>query len=96
MITNMIFLNSINQTLFVNCLCQRYSICGCDNNSDNTYLYDLIGNSNYAALNKTLIMISIVNKTRTIAINNTLPNGTTASNNIDLPAPKQQALEFAG
>ena len=33
---------------------------------------------------------------RTITINSILLNGTTVFNNIDLLAPKQQALEFAG
>jgi hypothetical protein len=92
----MTFLNGINQTLSVNCLCQQYSIYSCDNNSNNIYLHNLIGNGSYAALNKTLIIILIVNRMQTIAINGTLPNGTTASSGLDLPALKQQALEFAG
>ena len=29
-ITNITFPNGINQTLSVDCLCQRYSVCGCD------------------------------------------------------------------
>ena len=108
-ITNATFPNGINQTLLVDCLCQQYSVCGCDDNSDSTYLHDLIGNGSYAALNMTLVTISTVNGTRTIAINGTLPNGTTASGGTDsLPngtaasggtdslAPKQRALEFAG
>lgn len=95
-ITNTTFPNGINQTLLVDCLCQQYSVCGCDDNSDSTYLHDLIGNGSYAALNKTLVTISTVNGTRTIAINGTLPNGTTASGGTDSLAPKQHALEFAG
>ncbi|XTI83855.1 hypothetical protein V2W45_1465048 [Cenococcum geophilum] len=85
-VINTTFLNSINQTLSVNCLCQRYSIYGCDNNSDNIYLYNLVRNSNYAALNKTLVTISIINRTRIIAINGTLPNGTITSGGLDLLA----------
>ncbi|XTI86145.1 hypothetical protein V2W45_1483368 [Cenococcum geophilum] len=86
-VTNTTFPNGINQTLFINCLCQRYSIYSCNDNSDNTYLYNLIRNGSYAALNKTLITISIVNKTRIIAINGILLNSTTMSGGLDLPAP---------
>ena len=95
-ITNATFPNGINQTLLVDCLCQQYSVCGCDDNSDSAYLHDLIGNGSYAALNKTLVTISTVNGKRTIAINGTLPNGTTASGGTDSPASKKHALEFAG
>ncbi|XTI86442.1 hypothetical protein V2W45_1467173 [Cenococcum geophilum] len=63
-----------------------YYIYSCDNNSDNTYLYNLIKNSSYSALNKTLITILIINRTQTIAINSILPNSTTASSSLDLPA----------
>ncbi|XTI95819.1 hypothetical protein V2W45_1474726 [Cenococcum geophilum] len=66
-----------------------YTIYSCNNNSDNIYLYNLIKNGSYVALNKTFITISIVNRTRTIAINGTLPNGTTASSGLDLLALKQ-------
>jgi len=95
-ITNATFPNGINQTLPIDCLCEQYSVCGCDDNSDSTYLQDLIGNGSYAALNKTLVTVSTVNGTRTIIINGTLPNGTTASGGTDSPAPKQYALEVAG
>ncbi|KAF2707221.1 hypothetical protein K504DRAFT_447240 [Pleomassaria siparia CBS 279.74] len=69
-----------NQTLPVVCLCQEYSVCGCDENPDTSYLNDLIGNGSYAALNKTLVTVSEVNSTKTLSlvINGTLPNGTTA------------------
>ncbi|OCL13095.1 hypothetical protein AOQ84DRAFT_226452 [Glonium stellatum] len=95
-ITNVTFPNGINQTLPVDCLCQQYSVCGCDDNNNSTYLYDLIGNGSYAALNKSLVTVSEVNGSRTIVINGTLPNGTTASGGTDSPAAKQYALEFAG
>lgn len=68
-----------NQTLPVMCLCQEFSSCGCDENDDQGYLDDLIGNGSYAALNKTLVTVSDVNGTRTLVLNGSLPNDTTTS-----------------
>ena len=61
-------------------MCQEYSVCGCDENDDRDYPNDLVGNGSYAALNKTLIIVSEVNNTHTraLVLNGTLPNGTTA------------------
>lgn len=67
-----------NETLPVICLCQEYSVCGCDENDNQQYLDDLVGNGSYAALNKTLVTVSDVNGTKTLVLNGTLPNGTTA------------------
>lgn len=53
-------------------------MCGCDENDDQKYLNDLVGNGSYAALNKTLVTVSDVNGTRSLILNGTLPNGTTA------------------
>lgn len=72
-----------NETLPVMCLCQEFSVCGCDENTDQTYLNDLIGNGSYAALNKTLVTVSNVNGTKTLVLNGTLPNGTTAPGGTD-------------
>ncbi|KAH7394316.1 hypothetical protein BKA66DRAFT_456028 [Pyrenochaeta sp. MPI-SDFR-AT-0127] len=72
-----------NETLPVMCLCQEFSVCGCDENTDQTYLNDLVGNGSYAALNKTLITVSNVNGTKTLVLNGTLPNGTTAPGGTD-------------
>jgi len=70
----------LNDTLPVVCLCQEFSVCGCDENDDQKYLSDLVGNGSYAALNKTLVTVSQVNdtQTRALVLNGTLPNGTTA------------------
>jgi len=67
-----------NETLPVMCLCQEFSVCCCDENDDQQYLDDLVGNGSYAALNKSLITVSDVNGTKTLVLNGTLPNGTTA------------------
>jgi len=75
--------NGTNQTLPVTCLCQEYSPCGCDENSDQKYLNDLVGNGSYSALNKSLVTVSDVDGTRTLVINGTLPNGTTAPGGTD-------------
>lgn len=72
-----------NQTLPVMCLCQEFTSCGCDENDDQQYLNDLIGNGSYDALNKTLVTVSDVNGTRTLVLNGSLPNGTTAPGGTD-------------
>jgi hypothetical protein len=68
----------VEETLPVTCLCQENSDCGCDENDDAEYLDSLVGNGSYAALNKTLVTVSDINGTRTLVINGTLPEGTTA------------------
>jgi hypothetical protein len=69
----------MNQTKTVKCLCEQYSECGCDDNTDPTYLAGVVGNGSTAAMNSTLVRVADVNGTDTIFINGTLPNGTTAS-----------------
>ncbi|KAF7871491.1 hypothetical protein EAF04_003598 [Stromatinia cepivora] len=81
----------VNETRPVTCLCAAYSVCGCDDNGDTTFLDELIGDGNYAALNKTLVNVADVNGTTTILINGTLPNGTTASGGTDSAAGRTAA-----
>jgi len=68
-----------NETKPVDCLCQEYSVCGCDNNTDPTYMNSVIGNGDVSTLNQSLVRVADVNGTSTIFINGTLPNGTTAN-----------------
>jgi hypothetical protein len=75
-----------NETLPVVCLCQENSVCGCDENDDPAYINDLIGNGSYAALNKSLVTVSQVNNTRTLVLNGTLPDDTTAPGGTDSAA----------
>lgn len=72
-----------NTSLPVLCLCQEFQVCGCDENEDQSYLNDLVGNGSYAALNKTLITVSNINGTDTLVLNGSLPNGTTAPGGTD-------------
>lgn len=85
-----------NQTKAVNCLCQQYSVCGCDDNDDTTYLDGLVGNGSSAALNQTLVRVANVNGTDTIFVNGTLPNGTTASGGTDSASPRGKSIETIG
>ncbi|ESZ91331.1 hypothetical protein SBOR_8272 [Sclerotinia borealis F-4128] len=78
----------VEQTRPVTCLCAAYSECGCDDNGNSTFIAELIGDGNYAALNKSLVNVADVNGTTTILINGTLPNGTTASGGTDSAARK--------
>jgi hypothetical protein len=85
-----------NESLPVTCLCQEYSVCGCEENDDPKYLNDLVGNGSYAALNKTLVTVSDVNNTRTLIINGTLPNGTTAPGGVDDAGVALGVSKYAG
>lgn len=67
-----------NETLPVQCLCQEYSVCACDQNDDPEYLNELVGNGSLSALASTA-RLSAVNGTRTLVLNGTLPNGTTVA-----------------
>ncbi|KAM0131109.1 hypothetical protein ACHAP3_007055 [Botrytis cinerea] len=76
----------VEQKKPVTCLCAAYNECGCDDSGNSTFLDQIIGDGNYAALNKTLVNVADVNGTSTILINGTLPNGTTASGGSDSAA----------
>jgi hypothetical protein len=65
-------------------LCQQYSVCGCDDNDDQSYLGSVIGNG--TILTSTLVRVADVNGTSQIFLNGTLPNGTTASGGSDSAA----------
>jgi len=86
----------MNQTRPVKCLCQQYSVCGCDDNDDPQYMQGLIGNG--TNLNQTLVRVADVNGTDTIFVNGTLPNGTTASGGTDSSSAgmKGKAIETVG
>jgi hypothetical protein len=63
----------------VTCLCAAYSVCGCDDPGNSTFLDSLIGDGTYANLNQSVVTVADINGTSTIVLNGTLPNGTTAS-----------------
>ncbi|KAL7808028.1 hypothetical protein V8C26DRAFT_414090 [Trichoderma gracile] len=67
-----------NETRDVLCACGTYDVCGCDDNNNTAYYDSLIGNGSYDGLNKSIVNVADVNGTRTILINGSLPNGTTA------------------
>ena len=50
-------------------------MCGCEENTEAAYIEQLIGDANR---NSSGVRIANVNGTRTLVINGTLPNGTTA------------------
>jgi len=70
--------SSQNETKPVDCLCEQYQVCGCDDNNNATFLNDLVGNGSYAAQDDS-INVADYNGTSTILINGTLANGTTAA-----------------
>ncbi|ELR05889.1 hypothetical protein VC83_06436 [Pseudogymnoascus destructans] len=68
-----------NQTKPVQCLCEEYSECGCDDNDNAQYQKDVLGNGSYAGLNKSVVSVADIQGKSTIILNGTLPNGTTAA-----------------
>jgi len=72
-----------NETLPVVCLCDMYSACGCDDNNNSTYLDSVVGNGSMADANNTLVHIAMVNGTKKLVLNGTLPNGTDNSTTTD-------------
>ena len=68
------------EELPVICGCARYSVCGCDEQSNNTvYLDELVGNGSYAGLNKSIVTVAQRDGEKVLLINGTLPNGTTVA-----------------
>jgi hypothetical protein len=63
-----------NETTAVGCGCDETVECGCDENSD--LLKEVVGNA--TNLNSSLVSVADVNGTKTILLNGTLPDGTTA------------------
>ncbi|PFH57698.1 hypothetical protein XA68_14677 [Ophiocordyceps unilateralis] len=60
------------------CGCDEFEVCGCDENDDKAFYDGLIGNGSYDALNKSVIDVGEFRGQKTLFINGTLPNGTTA------------------
>lgn len=79
--------SSQNETRPVECLCARYSECGCDSNNETDYV-------NSVANNHTIARVAEVNGTETLLINGTLPNGTTVASAAG--SVKQGVLEMSG
>ena len=80
-----------------------YNPCGCDNNTNTSYLDTLVGNGSAADENGTLIHVGDVNGTKTLVINGTLPNGTTedtttpsSTSSTTSGATRQDLLEYSG
>lgn len=75
-----------NETLPVLCLCEQYSVCGCDENHNATYTQALYDNATVlpAGLDKQFVSaVADVNGTKTLVVNGTLANGTTADGGTD-------------
>lgn len=68
--------NNRNQSLPVTCLCEQYQECGCDDTNNSTYYESLFNGTQ--PRNTSNVQVVNVNGTKTIVINGTLPNGTTA------------------
>lgn len=69
-----------NESLPITCLCQQYSVCGCEDNNNSTYLDSLVNGTTPEGLprNNTILKVANVNDTLGVYINGTLSNDTTA------------------
>lgn len=96
-----------NRTANVTCLCQQYSVCGCDPDPDgsNTVLAQQLtnGSGSGAPVNTTQVKVVDFGPSNTTAyINGTLDNGTTASGGTDpsneneISAAVQLMADFGG
>lgn len=85
-----------NETRDVLCGCGTYDVCGCDDNNNTAYYDSLIGNGSYDALNKSVVNVADVNGTRTILINGSLPNGTTADGQDSSAAGLRNVVQLMG
>jgi hypothetical protein len=90
-------LNGRNQSVEVTCLCQQYSVCGCDDTGDSAYLQGLIGNGTAGPVNTTEVVVlpRLANGTQLAYVNGTLPNGTTAAGGTD-PSSDAEASTMSG
>ncbi|KAI1077363.1 hypothetical protein F5B20DRAFT_273217 [Whalleya microplaca] len=86
-----------NETKPVTCLCDYYEECGCDDNGNQTYFNEIIGDGSYANLNKSIVTVADNDTTNetTIYLLGTLPNGTTSSGGTDNPNEASGMLEVA-
>lgn len=86
-----------NESLPVICLCQEYSVCGCDENHNQTYIDALVANATAAAGDGIITSkITDVNGTRTLVINGTLENGTTADGGTEEVSGAAKMAELVG
>jgi hypothetical protein len=69
--------NTGNYTVNVVCLCEEYQTCGCDGNTNSTYLNEIIGDPPH---NSSAVTVLKNGTNETAYINGTLANGTTAAN----------------
>ncbi|KAL5339274.1 hypothetical protein BJX70DRAFT_160411 [Aspergillus crustosus] len=84
-----------NESLPVVCLCGQYATCGCDDNNNNTYYESLFNGTQ--PRNGSFVRVTDVNGTKTIAINGTLPNGTTVDeDSLDSSATALALLQASG
>lgn len=74
-----------NVTVDVTCVCQQYSVCGCDDDGDEEFFRQAILDGTDRPVNSSQVVIlpPLANGTQLAYINGTLPNGTTASGGTD-------------
>lgn len=73
-----------NQTVDVTCLCQENSECGCDDDGNTTFIQQVIGNGTDRPVNTSQVVVlpMLANGTQRAYINGTLPDDTTAADEV--------------
>lgn len=85
-----------NQTVDVTCLCQQYSVCGCDDDGNTTFVRQIIAGGTDRPINSSEVVVlpPLANGTQRAYINGTLPNGTTAAGGED-PSSDEEIIASA-
>lgn len=97
--------NGRNRTSNATCLCEEYSVCGCDPTDNSTFLTNVLtnGSTGGAPVNTSMVRtIDYNNGTIMSYINGTLDNGTTANGGTDPSNPDEVSpaakavIDYAG
>ncbi|KAL8304985.1 hypothetical protein RB601_009845 [Gaeumannomyces tritici] len=83
-------------SLPVMCGCAEYASCACEENNNQTFIDSTIGNGSMADLKERNVTIGEYKGSKTILINGTLPNGTTAAGGEDDESGAVRMLQALG
>lgn len=92
--------NATNQnvTVDIECLCQQYSVCGCDDDNNSTFVQQLVNDGTDSPKNSSQVVIlpPLANGTQKAYVNGTLPNGTTASGGTEPSSENEEVISTSG
>jgi hypothetical protein len=68
-----------NSSIPVQCVCTKDSNCGCEDQTDDSYISSIIGNGSASDMDPSVARVANVNGTDTLIINGTIPAGATSA-----------------